>query len=218
METSLRHFLNQDWITGLIVLCLCLLALSKILYGSRFTDLIRILQSESYFLSGSRETTYWHPFHLLLTTIQYISIPLFIFLGYSIFAGWTPAAHPFDFIQILAGYSIFIMTKNMLEFGASWILGIQPYFKGYFFKKTSYRNVLGLLLLILCCFLLYSKLNTLILFYVSLGLVCLILLISIVNFGSKYRSEIIAHPFYFILYFCALELAPYYIVYKVIST
>ncbi|MFT5752737.1 MAG: hypothetical protein ACI828_002276 [Flavobacteriales bacterium] len=180
-------------------------------------DLIRIFQSESYFLSGSRETTHWHPFHLLLTTVQYISIPLFIFLGYSIFSEWSPAGHPFDFIQILAGYILFIMTKNMLEFGVSWILGIQPYFKGYFFKKTSYRNILGLVLLVLCCFLLYSQLNTLILFYVSLGLLGLVLLISIVNFGSKYRSEIIAHPFYFILYFCALELAPYYIVYKVIA-
>ena len=198
-------------------MCLCLLALSKVLYGSRFIDLIRILQSESYFLSGSRETTHWHPFHMLLTTVQYISIPLFLFLGYSIFSEWSPAAHPFAFIQILAGYTLFILAKNMLGFGASWILGIQPYFKGYFFKKMSYRNILGLLLLVFCCFLLYSKLNKLVLFYISIGLVSLILLVSIVNFSGKYRSEIIAHPFYFILYFCALELAPYYIVYKVIA-
>jgi hypothetical protein len=180
-------------------------------------DLIRILQSESYFLSGSRETTFWHPFHLLMSSVQWISVPLFIFLGYCLFSEWSPAAHPFEFIQILAAYILFTVAKNMIEFGASWILGIQPYFKGYFFKKTSYRNVLGLLLLLLCCFLLYSKLDPYILFYTCLGLIGLVLLISIINFGSKYRSEIIAHPFYFILYFCALELAPYYIVYKAIA-
>ena len=218
MESSLRHFLNQDWITGLITLCLCLLAISKILYGSRFVDLIRVFQSESYFLSGSRETTFWHPFNMLITVVQYISIPLFLFLGYSIYSKWSPSAHAFDFIQIFAGYILFTVTKTTLENVASWTLGIQPYFKGYFFKKMSYLNVLGLLLLILSCFLLYSQLNQLVLFYISLGLIGLVLLISIVNFGSKYRSEIIAHPFYFILYFCALELAPYYIVYKLIVT
>lgn len=188
------------------------------MYGARFMDLIRILQSESYFLSGSRETTYWHPFNMLLMTVQCISIPLFLFITYSYLSGDSPAAHPFIFIQILAGYVLFVITKNMLEFAASWILGLQPYFKGYFFKKLSYRNILGLLLLILCCFLLYSQLDQHILFYSSLALIGLVLLISIVNFGSKYRSEIIAHPFYFILYFCALELAPYYIMYKVIAT
>lgn len=218
MESTVRNFLNQDWITGLITLCLCLLALSKILYGSRFVDLIRVFQSESYFLSGSRETTFWHPFNMLISGVQFISIPLFLFLGYSIYSDWAPAAHPFDFIQILSGYILFMITKNVLENVASWTLGIQPYFKGYFFKKMSYRNVLGLLLLILCCFLLYSQLDKQIMLYVSLGLIGLVLLISFVNFGGKYRSEIIAHPFYFILYFCALELAPYYIVYKLIVT
>lgn len=152
-----------------------------------------------------------------MTLLQLISIPLFIYILYARYQGWPVASKPFVFVQILAGYIVFFALKNSLEYAILWILNLKSHLQNYYFKKFSYRNKFGILLFILSSFLVYTSSDSLILIYISFGILGLVLLISTLNFISNYRSQIIGHPFYFILYFCALELAPYYLVIKSFS-
>ncbi len=199
------------------MVCLILVTLARSGYTHRFTDLLRLFQTETFFSGTKKEISYWHPLNLLLTLLQVVSIPLFIYLIYGYYRGWPAASQPFVYIQILAGYVVFFGVKNSLEYAVIWILNLRSHLTIYTFKKYTYRNVFGILLFVLSCFLAYaSSYNTLIL-YISLSIFGLFFLISLINFIANYKSQIIGHPFYFILYFCALELAPYYLVFKTID-
>lgn len=176
-----------------------------------------VLQNDRYLNTGLRKTTNWHPFNILITLVQICTVSLTIFLIYSHLNDQTPAEQPFIFLQILLGYIILLFSKGVLEYIVTYFLGLKELFEPYHFKKYSYRNLMGIALLACCSFLLYNHNPSKTLIFITLGIAGIITLISILNIASKYRREILNHPFYFILYFCALEIAPYYILYKVIE-
>jgi hypothetical protein len=217
LDTTFRQLISQDWITALLLVCLILVTLARTRHTHRFTDLLRIFQTETFFSGTKKEISYWHPLHLLLTLLQVLSIPLFIYILYCYYQGWPVASKPFVYIQILVAYIVFFGVKNGLEYSVIWILNLRPHLSIYTFKKFTYRNVFGILLFVLSTFLVYTSSNNTIMIYLAVGIFGLLFLISLINFMASYRSQIIVYPFYFILYFCALELAPYYLVFKTIG-
>lgn len=197
--------------------CFAVLALAKYFYNERFLDFVAVLQNDRYLNTGLRETTSWHPFNILITLVQICTVSLTVFLIYSYLNNQAPSEQPFIFLQILLGYIILLFSKGILEYVVTYFLGFKDLFESYHFKKSSYRNLLGIALLACSSILLYNQNHSKTLIFISLGLTGVIVLISIINIASKYRKVILSHPFYFILYFCTLEIAPYYILYKVIE-
>ncbi|RMB58531.1 DUF4271 domain-containing protein [Dokdonia sinensis] len=201
----------------IIVSCFVVLALAKYFYNERFLDFITVLQNDRYLNTGLRKTSNWHPFNILVTLVQVCTVSLTIFLIYSYLNNKIPSEQPFIFLQLLLGYIILLFSKGILEYVVTYFLGLKELFESYHFKKITYRNLLSIALLVCCCFFIFSKNPNNTLIFIILGISGVIILISSFNIASKYRGEILSHPFYFILYFCALEIAPYYILYKVIE-
>lgn len=215
-EAVLRYVSSTQWMTVFCVLCLVILAVTRMLYDYRFLNFVQLFISDKYLLLERNQNDLSSPFTVLLISVQIIAASLFIHLFLSAFQPYLLSSSFLSFIQILALYSLFVIGKLLIEKIVGSIFMIDGIMDSYLFIKTSYRNYVGLFILFITILLIYTleptqKLYTII--GVALFFSHLIIMISIFR---KYNSLISQHLFYFILYLCALEIAPYMILYKVI--
>jgi hypothetical protein len=83
------------------------------------------------------------------------------------------------------------------------------------FKKSSYFNYASIILFISNLLFLFLFPNSRILFFVSIGLAFLVILSGWLVIIRNHQKHIINNIFYFILYLCALEIAPFLIIVRI---
>jgi hypothetical protein len=132
---------------------------------------------------------------------------LLSYFGYGLKTDWIL------FIQIFTFVIYFILSKFLIEKIIATSFNIEELVEQYNLQKVTYRTYIGLILLPIDIVLFYYdsilKNIPLLIFYIILGINVLLYLVSIKN----YRKEIFSKLFYFILYLCTLEIAPYYFMY-----
>lgn len=212
METTLKTIINKDWITLLLVLSFLMITLSKLFYTQKFRGLLSFLTSEKH-TSRSKDKGPLTVFNFLLSAHQITIFSLFLFLWYTISRGENYPQQPELYVKILMGYLIFEVTKLFIDKIIGYLLNIQGLMQLYMYRKINFKNLLSILVLILCFFIVYSNFATIQLLQISLWVIIGLYFISLAMTISKYQDQILSLPSYFILYFCTLEIAPYYIVY-----
>ena len=203
---------NKDWATALFLFSLVLIALSKSLFENRFSEFIKLIVSDKYLkvYKDSRLIMSW--FTIFLFIVQILSFSFFIHLllnsfGYIIKTDWI------SFIQVFTFLTVFVLSKYLIEKIIGTAFDIEEFVDQFNLQKVSYRTFIGLFLLPINCFLYYNNSisHNLMLFFLSTILIINVFtyLLSIKN----YQNIFIGNLFYFILYLCALEIAPYYFMY-----
>ncbi|MDR6299457.1 hypothetical protein GGR31_000073 [Mesonia maritima] len=218
MEAIGRNILSNDWITILFLVILLLLVFSKQFFGERFYDFSRILYSNKYFTSNKKSLRVlnFFSFQLFLVHALLISLGLFILISQSNFIE-TTSANWILFIQIFVLYSLFISSKYFIEKIIGTIFSIEKLLDNYLFYKITYKNFLSLSLLPFLILSVYSfNFPTLWLIIIG-GLLIFAHLFILFSYYKKQQKIVLMHWFYFILYLCTLEIAPYFILYKVIT-
>jgi hypothetical protein len=204
-----RHIESLDWVTLILVSCFIVIALAKYLYPKRFEEFILLPLTNKYFLIQGKNDLIIHPFNLLLFIVQVCVASLFIFL----FFENKTSGNSWLFIQILTGYTVFILIKMSIEKIISVIFSIEGIINQYIYLKLSYKNFLALLLFLA---------NILFYYIIEPSKVVLIILatcivffnaISLIYSYKTYKNNILNNFFYFILYLCALEISPFIILY-----
>lgn len=216
MEYTERAILSQDWITLLLVGCLVLLALARQLFPRRFEEFILLPVTNKYFLVQGKDNEITHPFNLMLFGVQIISISLFIYLVFQQLRPEITQTQPWLFVQISTGYAVLVGAKYCVEKIIGVVFSMESLLNSYLYQKLSYRNVIGLLFLVLntIFFFIFTPTPSLL-----LGCVAVVVVVNCIALFSSYKSNrnlLIRHFFYFILYLCALEISPYLILYKVL--
>ena len=212
----LRDINNLDILTLTIMGCLFLVALSKLLFPKRFNEFVTLLFNTRYSSYYVKEQRFLDVFEglLFLNFSLNLGLLLYLFLSYSSLEIITQSD---VFIYALL-IGIFIILKVLLERLLSSVLDIEPLIDRYLFQKISIRNFTGLLLIPINAFLIYTiKPNQ------PLLLIVLTLLLSIIIYSSflflkNNLNTFKKSFFYFILYLCTLEIAPYVVLYKIITT
>ncbi|AUC74418.1 DUF4271 domain-containing protein [Olleya sp. Bg11-27] len=212
----LRDINNLDILTLTIMGCLFLVALSKLLFPKRFNEFVTLLFNSRYSSYYVKEQRFLDVFEglLFLNFSLNLGLLLYLFLSYSSLEIITQSD---VFIYALL-IGIFIILKVLLERLLSSVLDIEPLIDRYLFQKISIRNFTGLLLIPINAFLIYTiKPNQ------PLLLIVLTLLLSIIIYSSflflkNNLNTFKKSFFYFILYLCTLEIAPYVVLYKIITT
>jgi len=215
LETALKTIINKDWITVLLILSFLILTVSKKIYTQRFQGLLPFLGIEKY-NSRIKDKKSLHPFTILLSIHHITILSLFIFLWYTASLGKAYTELPDLYIKILIGYLIFEVVKTLIDKTIGYILNIQGIMQLYLNRKLNFKNLLSILVLILCFFVVYGNFATFQILQVSLWVIICLYFISLAITISKYQDQILSLPFYFILYFCTLEIAPYYILYNMV--
>ncbi|WP_299676459.1 DUF4271 domain-containing protein [uncultured Dokdonia sp.] len=214
METTLKTIINKDWITLLLVLSFLALVIGKFFYAQQFQGLLPFLGSDKY-ASRAKEKKSFHPFTILLSIHQITILSLFLFLWYAISLGKEYTQLPDLYLKILIGYLTFEVIKTLIDKIIGYLLNIQGVMQLYISRRLHFKNMLSILVLALCFYVVYSDFVTVQLLQVSLWSIIGLYFISLAITISKYQDQILSLPSYFILYFCTLEIAPYYILYHI---
>ncbi|WP_224484978.1 DUF4271 domain-containing protein [Robertkochia aurantiaca] len=211
MNPAIRHIEPHTLETLLLVGALVLIAVAKSSNESKFNSFIGLFLSYRFLKLYSKESsTVSDRFNLLLFLAQVVSFGLFFYCCLDYF----DISIAYGPLMIIAFLMLFILFKTYLEKTIAAIFSISSFAESYQFHKLTYRNLLALIMLPFSAFYLYSELNDK--FIISGGIIAFICL-NILTLGLTLRNHqksISRHVFYFILYLCALEIAPYLILIK----
>ena len=206
----------KDWATYLFVFSFVLIAITKTAFETRFSEFLRILVSDKYIKVYKDTSHLMSGFTILLFIVQIISFSFFIqlvlnFLGYVSKTDWV------IFIRIFTFFGIFVLSKFLIEKIVATIFNIEEFVEQFNLQKVSYRTFIGLLLLPINIYLFYNNTPSNILIYCTIVVILIINLFSYLISLKIYQNLLISKLFYFILYLCALEIAPYYFIYYLIT-
>ena len=217
MQHIERSIESNDWVTILLTGCFILFAVVKYAYPKRFNAFVMLPLNDKYFFVQGKNDTLAHPFNGLLFASQVISFSLFIFLLLNLKSPATYKTMPWLFLKVCIACSFFILSKIKNEKIIGFIFNIDSLVNRYLYEKLSYRNLLGIVVFIVNLMFVYtiepSRTTVLVFLVVLLILNLFILFNSYKSFGKA----ILSNFFYFILYLCALEIAPYLILYKTLQ-
>lgn len=208
MELLPRHMEFHNTETVLLLLCLLLIAAARGLHTGKFRYFLFIFFSDKYLkIYGKGQSLYYNWFHLFLFIVQLISFSLFLSIAVAYFQ-LNMVINPFIILLFIA---VFILTKFLIEKLISFLLNLERLANRYNFHKLSYRNFLGITLLPFNALLLYNPNYRSAIIYTTLTLFGLLYITAFILTLKSNQKAISRHPFYFILYLCTLEIAPYLI-------
>ena len=203
---------NKDWGTFLFIFSFALIALTKSAFETRFSDYSKLVASDKYNKIYKESSQLWSWFNINLMVVQFISLSFFIQLVLSYFG----LASKYDwilFIQIITICVVFILSKFLIEKIIAVAFDFEELIEQYNLQKVNYRTYISLFLLPVNMILYYVNNLSLTVIYVLISLVLIANILTYLNSLKIYQKFIIGKLFYFILYLCTLEIAPYYFVY-----
>lgn len=216
MEFITREITNIDWITITILSSVILLSIAKTVNTTLFSDFTVLFSTNKYLVLHQKSNKLSSLFNTILILFQIISFSLFIYLSFNILEWKFESSKLLLFFKITTIYTVIVICKLLIEKIIAAVFSIEPIIDDYLFYKISYRNFTGIILLIINIIFTYTgtppKLLLAIIF-ISLTLFNLMILFS---YYKKHENIIFNNLFYFILYLCTLEIAPYFMLYKLI--
>jgi hypothetical protein len=155
-------------------------------------------------------------FTILLFIVQIISFSFFIQITLS-HLGYVSKTDWILFIRIFTFFGVFVLSKFLIEKIIATTFNIEEFTEQLNLQKVSYRTFIGLLLLPVNIYLFYNDTSSNVLIFCVIGAILIINLYSYLVSLKIYQNLIFGKLFYFILYLCALEIAPYYFIYYMIT-
>lgn len=207
MEVIERSFLSQDWITLLFLLCFILIGLMKLYKPQLLLGYTIAFFSQGFIEKrAEKNPSIFTPFHILLYLFNSIIVSITI----TVYFSKHREQNFLRFISLFAFIFMFLSTKLILNYFLAHIFDIEKKIRYFLFTKSGYQYTLSIWLLPILVFYQYWYSNvTMLLVFIALLLIFRVFLIIKNN-----KKLIFSNFFYFILYFCTLELAPLLIIYK----
>ncbi|WP_306012461.1 MULTISPECIES: DUF4271 domain-containing protein [unclassified Allomuricauda] len=208
MEPIEKTIISLDWMTLTLFVGLVVLALGKYLFHKKFLNFIILPFNDKYILLHNKKGQFSHWFHLLLTLFQLINISLFLFLILQTFE-LTPVPNSFlSYLIVLGFLALFELVKFLVQMFTGFVFNNLGLFGSVVFSKISYLNYSGIIIAVANILLIYITPLSKTTIYVVLALVFLINGIGITKLLKNHQKALFPFFVYFILYLCALEIAP----------
>ncbi|MCP4978175.1 MAG: DUF4271 domain-containing protein [Maribacter sp.] len=212
MEPILRNIVGIDWITILIFLSLLFVVLAKGVFYSRFLNFIILPFNNKYIFMYNKKEKLLNWFNLFFGLFLIINLSLFLFIGSDILLDSVQNSAIIRFPLILGSLVLFLFIKLALQLGNGFIFGTEKTITEVIFKKLSYFNYSGLIMFVANVILTYIAIGSKVVFYVAFLLILLVNVIGWITILRNHQKFITSNFFYFILYLCALEIAPFILI------
>ena len=207
-----RILQNKDWATILFVLSFIVVAVTKSSFETRFVDFSKLIFSNKYNKIYKESSQLFSWFNVALMFVLFISMAFFIQLILVAFE--MGFKHDYIlFIQLITICSVFVLGKFLIEKIIAVAFDFEEIIEQYNLQKVNYRTYICLCILPVNMLLYYANNLSIFVIYLLISLVLIANLVSYLNSLKIYQKFIIGKFFYFILYLCTLEIAPYYFVY-----
>ena len=202
----------QDWATNVFVALFTIVAVVKSVFETRFQDFMKLIVSDKY-TKIYRDASYlMSGFTIFLFVVQLISVSLFIQLALHHFYHFSKT-DGILFVQICTFLSVFVLSKFLIEKIIATSFAIEEFADQFNLQKVTYRTYVGVLLLPVNAVLFYNSNTSDLLFYMIITAIVITNLLTYIVSLKNYQNLLFGKLFYFILYLCALEIAPYYFIY-----
>lgn len=208
MEPLIRTTVATDWITILIVLSLLFLVLAKSVFYSRFLNFIILPFNNKYIFMYNKKEKVMNWFNLFWGLFLIVNFSLFVYLALDVFQVSDLTSNNLAYPWLIAGLILFLFIKLGMQLGNGYIFGIQKMITEVIFKKLSYFNYSGIIMFLANIILTYIFIGSKAVFYVAILLILLVNVIGWITILRNHQKLITNYFFYFILYLCALEIAP----------
>ena len=210
MQAIERIQINDYWLTLVFILVLLLLALLKSLNQNKLSSYFKAFFLKGFVQKRTEENeSFFSLFNLILFFLSSILYTLVIIVIGSKFANF-----PFDlmfFIKVFGCTLLYLSAFFIVDKALIQLLELQHNLGNIFSAKISYLYNSALLLFPVLVVNYYSEFSYSVLFFIFAFLFFLSALLIVIN----NKNLIINKLFYFILYLCALEIAPFLIIYKI---
>jgi len=210
----LRDVTTNELFTILIVIGIVFIALAKLLDPKRFNDFVLVVRNSKYLKIYARDQKFLDAFDGLLFINLIISSSIFLLILHTLMIGDVEISIGI-LLKLIFGIGVFILIKVLIERLIGSLFEIDILIDQYLFQKISYKNFIGIVLLPINALLIYSLNASIKIVFIILFLLLVISIIGLITSFKAHQSLIKKNMFYFILYLCALEIAPYLILYKV---
>jgi hypothetical protein len=208
----LRVIENKDWATILFVLSFATIAITKSAFENRFADFAKLIYSDKYTNVYKDSSNLMSGFTISLFFVQLISLAFFIQLSLSFF-GYATKTDWILYIQIITLLIFFILSKFLIEKIIATAFHIEEFVEQFNLQKVTFRTYIGLFLLPINIVLFYNNTFSRNIFILLIAILLIVNALTYLVSIKNYQNIIFSKLFYFILYLCALEIAPYYFMY-----
>ncbi|WP_158840092.1 DUF4271 domain-containing protein [Polaribacter sp. L3A8] len=212
MQALDRVVVDNSWITILLV---CLLACVFLLRGISAVRLRGCASSliNSNFVETEIEenSSFFDPFKNIIFIFSVFVLSLLV---YKIYVFYSPSALEgvYAFFKIFGVVFVYFTIKRLSELLLSFLFMIHKKLDFFLVSKSIYLYAISFLVLVAVVLEEYSQLNTLFLVYFS----GVLFSVRFIFHGVRNKKLIFSELFYFILYLCAFEIAPLFILFKLL--
>ncbi len=217
-EATERFMFTNDWITVVFVILFGLIAYSKYINPDRFSRLLSLVYSRNYLVLYQKQSPVLvNSFHIVFAVIQILCFALTIFIGVKAYSSIARELELSFFLSILAGVFSFFTLRFFLGKGLAIIFEKEKEFEYVTYLKMSYLSNFSLLifpLLLIAYYMQYDSLEFSLFVFITAVILLLLYYMLIIKNNQK---MILKQLFYFILYLCALEIAPIILLYKLFN-
>ena len=211
----MRNFITYEWFTIFTIIGLVAIVSAKFINSLRFNDFLYVIGNSKYLKIYTKDQKFIDQFDSFLFINLALSFSIFIHFTYSTFVSPIPFELT-TFLKLLFAISTIIIIKTLLERLIGSLFEMDSLIDDYLFQKTTFKNYSGLVFIVANLFLIYTNIRLDVIIISAFIIVCLINLIGFFTSFKNYQKLINPNFFYFLLYLCALEIAPYVLLYKVI--
>lgn len=215
MEATERVIINNDWLTFILLGILFLVVLANFLDKKRLRQLAVLPFNTLYFTNFENTADNLRKgFTVFLFISSNLTLSIFLYL---LFQKLYPTFfklynHPFLIIVgIVFGYWA---LKYFISLIAAWIFEIEEVRRRAVYIKLSYFLSFQFYLFFLLIFAIYFFEPASNFIQYVLGIYFVFLLVRYFQFLRAMKKMIFINLFYFILYLCTLEIAPFMVLYK----
>ena len=207
---------NHHWVSLVFLAILIFLALAKVIYKDRLLHTATLFVSNKYlFIYFNKEKNdILNLFQFSLFMVQILALSLLFYFANNLWQ-FSPRLNELNgYLLLVAGVGLYFCLRYLIGLFLAEIFNIKSKYNRIVYDKVSYFN--NLILWILPFLVLTAYVNIHKEFYLKITILVLTLLLilrySLILANNK--KLIINNLFYFILYICALEIAPLVIILK----
>jgi hypothetical protein len=210
MQALDRIDFSNNWLTLVCVFALLLLVVLKTINQQKLFGYSRAFFIKGFIVKKTEEReSLFNIFNIVLLCFSAIVFATFFSLIAELFLDIV--TNFTVFISVLSIVIVYIIIFLVLDVGLANLFEVQNETSYLFSSKIAYLYSTSLILFPVLIVVSYSGLSK----YVLLGAFIVLFLLSLLLLFMNNKNLILNKLFYFILYLCALEIAPLLIIYKI---
>lgn len=207
---------NHHWVSLVFLAILIFLAWAKVLYRDRLlhTALLFIAKKYLFIYFNKEKNDILNLFQFLLFMVQILTLSLLLYFANYLWQ-FSDRLNAFNgYLLLVAGMGLYFCLRYLIGLFVAWVFNSESKYGRVVYDKASYFNNLILWILPFLILSAYADIHQDIFLKTTFLFLVIFLILRYVLVLVNNKKLIVNNLFYFILYICALEIAPLAIILK----